>query len=89
MPHVLKDMLRTLLHTVLLTRALGPVRPRECSSASFPNVYYCRCGDSSVDKTVEEALERFCAALGLTPQLLAVPAPRSVVRFPGRSSLSL
>ena len=56
-----KDALRAVLHTVLLSRALGRVTPRELRLQSFPALGVASCGNAAVEQSVENALERFFA----------------------------
>lgn len=63
-PFQVKEALRCLLHTILFNRALGPVRPREMDSELFA-LSYVRCGVAAVDKSVEEAIEKFSNQLRL------------------------
>lgn len=51
-----------MLHTILLSRALGPCKPVEVSSA-LVEVSHARCGDADVDKAVEEGIERLRTSL--------------------------
>ena len=59
-----KEALRCILHTILFNRALGPVAPREVDSDLF-DVSYVRCDVTDVDRSVEEAIERFSNSLRL------------------------
>mmetsp|Transcript_23318 Transcript_23318/g.65545 ORF Transcript_23318/g.65545 Transcript_23318/m.65545 type:complete len:209 (+) Transcript_23318:197-823(+) len=58
----IKEVLRCLLHTILFTRALGPVTPTEYESDLF-DICYARCGSIEVDKTVEEGVQRLIESL--------------------------
>ena len=64
-----KEALRAVLHSILFSRALGPVTALEQRSPILGNFCYVKCGDvrgrSSVqiDKTVEESIEQFCHSL--------------------------
>lgn len=66
----MKEALRAVLHTILFSRALGPVIPVEQRSAVLGDVCYLKSGDVSrgrpsveVEKTVEESIEHFCHSL--------------------------
>ena len=51
------DVCRAVLHTVLFTRALGVVRPRDTQSELF-DLTYCTCGDDDVHARIEGKVER-------------------------------
>ena len=46
-----KEVMRAVLHTVLFTRALGVVRPRDVDCEMF-DLSYATCGDEGVDAAV-------------------------------------
>jgi len=60
-----RDALRAVLHTILFTRALGHVEPGQVTPTNFPNLSYATCGDSGIDKSVEDAIDTFLASLQL------------------------
>jgi len=51
-----KEVLRAVLHTILFTRALGVVRPKDVDCELF-GLSYATCGDPAVDAAVEERLD--------------------------------
>lgn len=57
-----KEVMRAVLHTVLFTRALGVVRPRDVDCELF-DLSYATCGDPGVDAAVEERLDALQAWL--------------------------
>jgi hypothetical protein len=54
--------MRAVLHTVLFTRALGVVRPRDVDCEMF-DLSYATCGDPAVDTAVEARLDALQAWL--------------------------
>ena len=57
-----KEVMRAVLHTVLFTRALGLVRPRDVDCEMF-DLSYATCGDPAVDAAVEARLDALQAWL--------------------------
>ena len=57
-----KEVMRAVLHTVLFTRALGVVRPRDVDCEMF-DLSYATCGDEDVDAAVESRLDALHAWL--------------------------
>ena len=57
-----KEVMRAVLHTVLFTRALGVVRPRDVDCEMF-DLSYATCGDPAVDAAVEARLDALQAWL--------------------------
>ena len=57
-----KEVMRAVLHTVLFTRALGVVRPRDVDCEMF-DLSYATCGDEGVDAAVEARLDALQAWL--------------------------
>jgi autophagy-related protein 101 len=55
----LGDAATCLLHTVLFTRAPGPVRPSEATCHAFPNISYSLCAVGDVSRKVEHAVKTF------------------------------
>ncbi|KAI9895549.1 hypothetical protein PsorP6_019355 [Peronosclerospora sorghi] len=53
------DAIRCLLHTVLFTRAPGPVRPSEATCQAFPNITYALCAVGDVSRKVDHAVRSF------------------------------
>ncbi|RMX68071.1 hypothetical protein DD238_002889 [Peronospora effusa] len=53
------DALTCLLHTILFTRAPGPVRPSEASCQAFPNITYALCAVGDVSRKVDHAVRSF------------------------------
>mmetsp|Transcript_10464 Transcript_10464/g.25597 ORF Transcript_10464/g.25597 Transcript_10464/m.25597 type:complete len:94 (+) Transcript_10464:105-386(+) len=51
-----KEVLRAVLHTILFSRTLGVVRPRDVDSELF-DLTYATCGDPGVERRVEEKLD--------------------------------
>jgi autophagy-related protein 101 len=59
---VVKDALRAVLHTIIFSRALGPVIPEPVDmspSSSLAAITYLKCGLASVDHAIEGALRQF------------------------------
>jgi autophagy-related protein 101 len=59
------DAVTCLLHTILFTRAPGPVRPSEATCAAFPNITYALCAVGDVSRKVEQAVRGFEEAVAL------------------------
>uniref|UniRef100_A0A7S0X740 Autophagy-related protein 101 n=1 Tax=Mantoniella antarctica TaxID=81844 RepID=A0A7S0X740_9CHLO len=55
-PFQVKEVLRAVLHTVLFSRTLGVVRPRDVDSELF-DLTYATCGDPRVERSVEDRLD--------------------------------
>ncbi|KAG1688173.1 hypothetical protein DVH05_019042 [Phytophthora capsici] len=53
------DAVTCLLHTILFTRAPGPVRPSEATCQAFPNVTYALCAVGDVSRKVDHAVRSF------------------------------
>lgn len=53
------DAVTAILHTILFTRAPGPVRPSEATCQSFPNVSYSLCAVGDVSRKVDLAVKVF------------------------------
>ncbi|RLN32403.1 hypothetical protein BBJ28_00018245 [Nothophytophthora sp. Chile5] len=53
------DAVTCLLHTILFTRAPGPVRPSEATCQAFPNVTYALCAVGDVSRKVDHAVRVF------------------------------
>ncbi|CAI5740054.1 unnamed protein product [Peronospora destructor] len=53
------DAVTCLLHTILFTRAPGPVRPSEASCQAFPNITYALCAVGDVSRKVDHAVRSF------------------------------
>ncbi|RLN96148.1 hypothetical protein BBJ28_00013346 [Nothophytophthora sp. Chile5] len=53
------DAITCLLHTILFTRAPGPVRPSEATCQAFPNVTYALCAVGDVSRKVDHAVRVF------------------------------
>ncbi|ETP30876.1 hypothetical protein F442_20197 [Phytophthora nicotianae P10297] len=60
------DAVTCLLHTILFTRAPGPVRPSEATCQAFPNITYALCAVGDVSRKVDHAVRSFeeAAVLG-------------------------
>nr|CCA20668.1 conserved hypothetical protein [Albugo laibachii Nc14] len=56
---LINDVTSALLHTILFTRAPGPVRPSECTCSSLPSITYALCGVGDVTRKVEFAVRSF------------------------------
>ncbi|KAG6590874.1 DNA-binding HORMA [Phytophthora cinnamomi] len=59
------DAVTCLLHTILFTRAPGPVRPSEATCQAFPNITYALCAVGDVSRKVDQAVRGFEEALAL------------------------
>lgn len=64
--HQVKEVLHCLLHTIIFSRALGPVRPREVDLHLF-DLTYADCGDLGVEAKVNEKVKQFCAITAKHP----------------------
>ncbi|POM64315.1 hypothetical protein PHPALM_20177 [Phytophthora palmivora] len=53
------DAVTCLLHTILFTRAPGPVRPSEATCQAFPNITYALCAVGDVSRKVDHAVRSF------------------------------
>jgi autophagy-related protein 101 len=53
------DAVTAVLHTILFTRAPGPVRPSEATCQAFPNVSYSLCAVGDVSRKVDLAVKVF------------------------------
>lgn len=53
------DAVTALLHTILFTRAPGPVRPSEATCQAFPNISYSLCAVGDVGRKVDLAVKVF------------------------------
>mmetsp|Transcript_16376 Transcript_16376/g.27042 ORF Transcript_16376/g.27042 Transcript_16376/m.27042 type:complete len:201 (+) Transcript_16376:139-741(+) len=62
----IREVLRCLLQTIIFTRALGVVRPREVDCELF-DITYITCGDANIDGAIDEKLNVFCAVLERSP----------------------
>ncbi|DBA94021.1 hypothetical protein WJX77_005384 [Trebouxia sp. C0004] len=56
--HQAREVLRCLLHTIIFSRALGPVKPQEEDSEIF-DITYVTCGSAFVQQKIEEGIDRF------------------------------
>ncbi|GMF65286.1 unnamed protein product [Phytophthora lilii] len=65
------DAVTCLLHTVLFTRAPGPVRPSEATCQAFPNITYALCAVGDVSRKVDQAVRSFEEAVVLGGSLAA------------------
>lgn len=54
-----REVLRCILHTILFNRALGLVRPRDVDSELFEYITYVQCGDTAIEKKIEEKIDHF------------------------------
>ena len=61
-PFQVKEVMRAVLHTILFSRTLGVVRPRDVDSELF-DLTYATCGDPGVERTLEEKLDALVAWL--------------------------
>ncbi|CAG9460784.1 unnamed protein product [Pedinophyceae sp. YPF-701] len=66
-PHQVRESLRCILHSVLLSRALGVVRPEETDSEVL-QLSYVRCGDPEIHKAVEKTVAQLEEWLGRQPE---------------------
>ncbi|TDH71334.1 hypothetical protein CCR75_004682 [Bremia lactucae] len=53
------DAVTCLLHTILFTRAPGPVRPSEATCQAFPNITYALCAVGDVSRKVDHSVRSF------------------------------
>lgn len=53
------DAVTAVLHTILFTRAPGPVRPSEATCQAFPGVSYSLCAVGDVSRKVDLAVKVF------------------------------
>ncbi|KAL3660617.1 hypothetical protein V7S43_014372 [Phytophthora oleae] len=65
------DAVTCLLHTILFTRAPGPVRPSEATCQAFPNVTYALCAVGDVSRKVDHAVRSFEESVVLGGSLAA------------------
>ncbi|CAI5735802.1 unnamed protein product [Hyaloperonospora brassicae] len=72
------DAITCLLHTVLFTRAPGPVRPSEASCQAFPNITYALCAVGDVSRKVDHAVRSFEELVVGGESLAAVGGSRSL-----------
>lgn len=56
----IREVLRCILHTIMFHRALGLVRPKDVDSEHF-EITYVQCGDTELEKKIEEKVEQFCS----------------------------
>jgi hypothetical protein len=57
----LKEVLQSILQSILFVRAFGFVKPCEMH-VEFLDLYYVKCDDKAVDVKVEEKIDEFCAS---------------------------
>mmetsp|Transcript_69059 Transcript_69059/g.218420 ORF Transcript_69059/g.218420 Transcript_69059/m.218420 type:complete len:158 (-) Transcript_69059:644-1117(-) len=57
--HQIREVLRSILHTILFSRALGLVQPKDVDSELF-NLTYVQCGEKDVERKVEDRINCFC-----------------------------
>lgn len=62
----IREVLRCLLHTIMFTRALGLVRPRDVDSELF-DITYVQCGDPTIERKIEEKIDSFCSWVEKNP----------------------
>eukprot|EP00271_Cylindrocystis_brebissonii_P013500 TRINITY_DN33361_c0_g1_i1.p1 TRINITY_DN33361_c0_g1~~TRINITY_DN33361_c0_g1_i1.p1 ORF type:complete len:247 (+),score=49.62 TRINITY_DN33361_c0_g1_i1:321-1061(+) len=55
----IREVLRCILHTIMFHRALGLVRPKDVDTELF-DLTYVQCGDSAIEKKIDEKIEHFC-----------------------------
>ncbi|GIL84135.1 hypothetical protein Vretimale_11086 [Volvox reticuliferus] len=65
-PHQIREALRCVLHTIIFTRALGYVIPKDVDSELF-DVTYVQCGDPGVEAKVESRITDFCTQVEKKP----------------------
>ncbi|KAK9837832.1 hypothetical protein WJX74_005939 [Apatococcus lobatus] len=56
--HQIREVLRCLLHTIIFSRALGRVQPKEIES-ELVDITYVSCGDAAVEQKVEDKISHF------------------------------
>lgn len=57
-PHQIREVLRSILHTVAFHRALGLVRPKDVDLEIF-EITYVQCRDPDLEKKIEEKIDQF------------------------------
>uniref|UniRef100_A0AAV1TSR8 Autophagy-related protein 101 n=1 Tax=Peronospora matthiolae TaxID=2874970 RepID=A0AAV1TSR8_9STRA len=65
------DAVTCLLHTVLFTRAPGPVRPSEATCQAFPSITYALCAVGDVSRKVDHAVRSLEESVVLGGSLVA------------------
>lgn len=65
------DAVTCMLHTILFTRAPGPVRPSEATCQVFPNITYALCAVGDVSRKVDHAVRSFEESVVLGGNLAA------------------
>lgn len=68
------DAVTCLLHTILFTRAPGPVRPSEATCHAFPSITYSLCAVGDVSRKVEHAVQSFEESIAASAAM-GPPAP--------------
>mmetsp|Transcript_4206 Transcript_4206/g.12149 ORF Transcript_4206/g.12149 Transcript_4206/m.12149 type:complete len:214 (-) Transcript_4206:1524-2165(-) len=58
--HQVKEVLHCLLHTIVFSRALGPVRPQEVD-LQLLDITYAKCGDAGADARIAQKVQNCCA----------------------------
>lgn len=54
----IREVLRSILHTIMFHRALGLVRPKDVDLQLF-DITYVQCGDAEIEKKVDEKIDQF------------------------------
>lgn len=62
-----REVLRILFHTICFHRTLGVVRPQDQDSELF-DITYVTCGESGVERVIEERISDFCHWLDKDPR---------------------
>jgi len=64
--HQVREILRSVLHTIVFNRALGCVKPVDIESELF-DISYVQCGDEAVRQAIEEKITACCSWLERNP----------------------
>lgn len=57
-----RDIVSSVLHTILFGRALGPIRPKDVECSSL-DITYVHCGDKAVQREVADRVDQLLAYL--------------------------
>lgn len=72
------DAVTAVLHTILFTRAPGPVRPSEATCQAFPSVSYSLCAVGDVSRKVDLAVKVFEESVIQGAAVLGGPAAAGI-----------
>lgn len=62
-PGHIKEVLRSIVHTLLFNRALGSLQPVEASSALFQQITYAKIDDPLIDNHVDRDIDKFIMSI--------------------------